>query len=310
MPRPLSEYQVRDWLRLRPILHRLKQARYDRVTRHYVELAARTGDLPALALALSNRRVMVTVAYQDPTAIDWQSRLVRRFVPAPIYMIADNSHDDAAARAIAAIAARDDRPYLRLPENPWAGPGASRSHGLALNWLWQNLIRPGAPEAFGFLDHDLFPTAADDPFAPLARQDFFGAVRPAGNRWFLWAGFCFFRFAAVRDLALDFGQDWFVGLDTGGANWWTLYRDADRTRLELQEFLAAAALPGVPLEECALHWCGVWLHEYGTERRVDLAALKRARIAEILKPLLEATARAAQRATGSTKSDAARSIPR
>jgi hypothetical protein len=308
LPRPLSEYNALDWLRLRPILHRLKQARYDRITQRYLRLPVRTGDLTTLVRTLAGRRVMVTVAYEDPTAIEWHCRLIRLFVPTPLHVIADNSHDDAAARAIAAVAAREGRPYLRLPENPWAGPGASRSHGLALNWLWSNLIRTGAPEAFGFLDHDLFPTAPDDPFAPLARQPFFGAVRPAGKRWFLWAGFCFFHFAAVRDLPLDFGQDWFAGLDTGGANWQLLYRDADRARMKLQEFRAEPALTGVPLEDSALQWTGVWLHEYGTQARADLAPRKRARITEILMPLLEETPRTQR--TGSTRSDTARSIPR
>ena len=56
-------------------------------------------------------------------------------------------------------------------------------------------------------------------------------IRTAGERWFLWAGFCLFHYAAVADRMLDFRQDWFIGLDTGGANWELLYRHADITRL-------------------------------------------------------------------------------
>ena len=68
----------------------------------------------------------------------------------------------------------------------------------------------GRGELFGLLDHDLFPTAPDDPFAPLATQDVYGYVRttePPSERWFLWAGFTMMRFSAVRDLPLDFGQE-------------------------------------------------------------------------------------------------------
>jgi hypothetical protein len=283
LPRPLAEYQLKDWLRLRPVLHRLKQARYDRITARYVRLPARTGDTAARARALAGRKVMVTVAFEDPTAIDWQSRLIRRFVPGPIHVIADNSHDDESARAIERIAVRETCPYLRLPENPWSGPSTSRSHGLALNWLWHNLIRPGAPAAFGYLDDDLFPTAFDDPFAPLAHQDVYGAVRTAGARWYLWAGFCFYRFAAVRDLPLDFGQDWFAGLDTGGANWWPLYRQLDRASLREQSCVSEP--PGASMEAAEMHHIGTWLHEFGT--RPGIGRAKRERVAAILRPLLE-----------------------
>ena len=110
--------------------------------------------------------------------------------------------------------------------NPWHS--FSRSHGIALNWVWHNILRPGSPRAFGFIDDDLFPTAPDDPFAPLDTQDFFGLVRQEGQKWFLWAGYCTFRFDAVKDKPLDFGQDWFIGLDTGGANWSVLYQHVDR----------------------------------------------------------------------------------
>jgi hypothetical protein len=284
VPRPLAEYALKDWLRLRPLTHRLKQARYDRITARYVRLPALRGDTRALARALAGRKVMVTVAYQDPTTIEWQSRLIRRFVPEPIYAIADNSRDEAAACEIEAVAKRAARPYLRLPPNPWSTPSTSRSHGLALNWLWHNLIRPGAPEAFGFLDDDLFPTAPDDPFAPLAQQDIYGAVRAAGMRWYLWAGFCFFRFAAVRDLPLDFGQDWFAGLDTGGANWWPLYRHCERARLREQSYESEP--PGVAVEDAEMHRVGTWLHEFGTPPGAEQARAKRERVAAILKPLL------------------------
>jgi hypothetical protein len=282
LSRPLAEYDLKDWLRLRPVLHRLKQARYDRITARYIRLPARTGDTAALARTLAGRKVMVTVAYQDPTAIDWQIRLIRRFVPGPNHVIADNSRDDAAAREIERVAKHEARPYLRLPENPWSGPSTSRSHGLSLNWLWHNLILPGAPEAFGFLDDDLFPTAPDDPFAPLALQEFYGAVRTAGTRWYLWAGFCFYRFAVVRDLPLDFGQDWFAGLDTGGANWWPLYRHVERAGLRQPSYLSEP--PGVAIEAADMHHVGTWLHEFGTPPGTGRA--KRERVAAILKPLL------------------------
>jgi hypothetical protein len=284
--KPLREYELGEWLRLRPAIHRLKQARYDSVDRDYRRRPARLGDPVAIGREIGGKRVLVTVAFEDPLAIEWQSKLLRRFVPGAAYVIADNSRGDASAANIQGLAEREGRPYLRLPDNPWTGPAPSRSHGVALNWLWANLIRPAHPEAFGFLDDDLFPTAPDDPFARLDTQPVFGGVRPAGARWFLWAGFCVFRFAHVRDLPLDFGQDWFAGLDTGGGNWWPLYRSLDRDRLALYDKRRAPIVPGVSEEECCVFWCGPWLHEYGTARRADLAERKRAAVREIVAPLL------------------------
>ncbi|MEO8667310.1 MAG: hypothetical protein ABI399_02265 [Bauldia sp.] len=286
MPKPLREYNRRDLLRFQPLLHRLKQARYDAVTAIYVRRAGLRGCGEAVRPSLRGRRIMVTVAYEDPEAVAWQSQLLRRFVPDPIHIVADNSHDEDAARAIEAVAASEGRIYLRLPPNPWSGPSASRSHGLALNWLWRNLVRPAEPEAFGFLDDDLFPTGPDDPFAPLARQPVCGGIRSAGPRWFLWPGFCFFRYDAVRRLRLDFGQDWFAGLDTGGGNWRRFYRHLDLAALETRREHYEEIVPGVPAEECSLGWWGSWLHERGTQQRLDLYGAKRAavkaRIARLL----------------------------
>jgi hypothetical protein len=291
LPKPISEYELRNLLCLQPLVHRLKQARYDAITARYVKRPVRRGDPASIVPLLQGRRVVATVAYEDPEAIEWQSRLIRRFVPGPVYVVGDNSHDDDAALAIEAVARREGRAYLRLPLNPWRGPSASRSHGLAMNWLWRNLIRPAEPLAFGFIDDDLFPTGPDDPFAPLARQPAFGSVRYAGRRWFLWAGFCFFDFAAVRRHRLDFGQDWFAGLDTGGGNWRSLYRYLDLAGLEFRIPKNEPILPDLPADQCSIARVGPWLHECGTQDRPDLSPRKRAAVREVIAPLLASTDR-------------------
>ncbi|MEP7031901.1 MAG: hypothetical protein ABI830_13280, partial [Pseudolabrys sp.] len=199
---------------------------------------------------------------------------------------ADNSLDDAAATAIAAIAARAGVAYARMPENPWQDiKHASRAHGMGLNWVWRNILRPGQREAFGFLDADLFPTAPDDPFAMLERQPVYGSLREAEGRWFLWAGFCLFRFDAVKDLPLDFGQDWFNGLDTGGGNWNPLYRKLDRGALTFIPTHSEPYKPGADPVMGAMQWCGTWLHEVGWARRdglFDVADDKRRTIKRLL----------------------------
>jgi len=286
MVRSLSDYSFADWRRLRPLIHGLKTAKYRLATRRYLRRVAPTGDLPALVRSMGGKSVLVTIAFGDAEVIDWQVRLVRHNVPSATHVIADNSRDDETAAVIAAICTKLDAPYVRLPDNPWHQP--SRSHGIALNWIWCNLIRPGEPEAFGFLDHDLFPTAPDDPFEPLSGQDCFGVVRAMGPRWFLWAGFCVFRFDRVRNEPLDFEQDWFYGLDTGGGNWRTLYRHMARAALKEAHTTFQPYKPGVCLTAGALQWVGPWLHEVGQMVRPELRAERRQVVRNILAPHLAA----------------------
>ncbi len=286
MPKSVSEYTLADWRRLRPITHALKTRRYRLVDRRYMRQPARSGDTAAVSRALVGQNVLATIAFNDPQALDWQARLLRYYVPLALHVIVDNSSDESAAAEIAKLAARFGLPYVRLPENPW--DSFSRSHGIALNWAWRNVLREGEPRAFGFLDDDLYPTAPEDPFAPLLAQNFYGLVREAGSRWFLWAGYCTFLFEAVQDQPLDFGQDWFNGLDTGGANWDVLYRHVNRTALQEPESRFVSYKADIEVREGPLQWCGGWLHEVGTMGNPALATEKRRTVAEILAPHLTA----------------------
>lgn len=290
MTRPLGEYSLADWRHLRPLMHLLQERRHRLIDANYSRRKPRLGDAGALAHMIRGRRVLIPIAYNDPQLVDWQTRLVRAFVPDALYLVADNSSDDAAAAAIATVAEREGVPYIRLPEITWKRGVVSRSHGLALNWVWRNLVRPGAPEAFGFLDHDLFPIAPDDPFAPLAHQHFYGFVRHAGTRWYLWAGFCLFRFASVRDRPLDFGQDWAKGLDTGGGNWRILYKASDLATLRRPGAEEFPFKPGATAPEAQFQRFDAWLHEVGVREDMALRIEKRQALVAILESSLSRAA--------------------
>jgi hypothetical protein len=285
MPKSLREFSAADWRRLRPLTQTVKSWRYQAIDGLYRRRRAAAGDPSAVAASMHRRKVLVTVAFGDPQLLSWQTRLMRRYVPDVVYAVVDNSPADDVAAVNARIANEAGVAYLRAPPNPWRA--ASRSHGIVLNWAWHNVIRPGAPQAFGFIDHDIFPTAADDPFAPLAGQDVYGVVRTAGQRWFLWAGFCMFRFAHVKDKPLDFGQDWFIGLDTGGANWKSVYCRIDRKSLRELPTTFVAFKAGIDVAEGPLQWCGSWLHEVGLMGDPSLMGQKRAAVARLLAPHLE-----------------------
>src|SRR5262249_36580617 len=75
--RPLGEYKWQDWRRLRPVTHWLKTRQYQAQREAYVRRPART-DIATLP-SIGGRRLLVTIAFEDPEAIDLQAQLVARF---------------------------------------------------------------------------------------------------------------------------------------------------------------------------------------------------------------------------------------
>jgi hypothetical protein len=280
----LSSYSLLNWLRWQPLIHLLKSSRYKRIDRAYRARPPRVLELDARARAPGNK-LLITIAFEDVELIKWQARLLRLYVPSAVYIVVDNSRSDSSAQGIQNACRLLGCSYVRPPENPWPG-SPSRSHGAALNWAWENVIKPTRPKMFGFVDPDLLPLEQTDPFEPLCGQDFYGVFRYVGSRWFLWTGFCLFRFSAVEALPLDFGQAWFLGLDTGGANWNVLYKAYDLTRLRQMETRFYPFKEGIAWTEGPLQRCGPWIHEIGqmgdprfaAEKREHLRALVGARL--------------------------------
>ncbi len=283
MPKKLADYSRIDWLRLRPITQFIKLARYNRANARYCQLLPRVGEMPSIIDRCQGNRVMVTIAFNDPEVVQVQAKLIQRFTQDSIHVVADNSSDDSAAKSIEENCRAANVQYVRLPNNPWQGQSvASRSHGQAMNWVWQRIHLIAEPTAFGFIDHDLFPTTACDPFEPLLRHAFYGDKRWASDRWFLWAGFCFFRFQDVASLKLDFSQDWFLGLDTGGANWDSLYRRTDPARLPDRPVYPIDILPDIAMKKAYVEWRGDWLHEVGLDGDLCLRTAKRKAMLRLL----------------------------
>jgi hypothetical protein len=220
MPRRIATYTASDWLRLRPLTQSYKTWVWNRLDRQHASAAA--DDPAAMRLVLerlTGKNVIASIAFNSPWTIDWQLRFVGRHLENSAFLVADNSNDERARAAIARLCAEASIAYLPLPANPYKDLRyASRSHGLALNWVYHNVIRRLRPAAWGFFDHDLYPTRPYDPEKRLRGQPFYGDLvsRPGGS--YLWPGYCLFSSAADRDELLDFRQDWFLGLDTGGMN--------------------------------------------------------------------------------------------
>ncbi|WP_258052280.1 hypothetical protein [Mesorhizobium sp. INR15] len=209
--------------------------------------ASRGREFSRLLKKSGSSRFCFTIAFNTPWVIDALTKAWQLHPPGLSLVVVDNSSDEAARKFIEHICSVRGVPYFGLPsrrERHW-----SRSHGTALTWVFHNIVRHLRPELFGFIDHDCFPVAPLDIPARMEGKAVYGLklaanenylFKPAENEagWHLWGGLCFFRFAAVDGMTLDFGPRMELGLDTGGGNWRPLF-----SRLGAGDIATATAEP-------------------------------------------------------------------
>jgi hypothetical protein len=280
--RALRDYSPLEWVRAAPLAHGARRARNILVDRIYRRCRASGQDEVQRALAAHRGGTLAfTVAFNLPEAVALLSQAMARFLPGTPLVVCDNSNQVEARTRIAAVCARRGHIYCPLPPAPLGrfSSNGSRSHAVALNWIYHNLIRPTEPKVFALLDHDLVPLAIDDFAARVAGQPAYGMVRH-GERfggWFLWPGYSVFDYAATAAMALDFGTDTPLTLDTGGQNWHRLYRGMrleDIRRAQTREVYLGDGAGG--REPYLL--ADTWLHVGGAGHRGGgAAALQRVR---------------------------------
>jgi hypothetical protein len=210
---------------------------------------------------------LLTVAFNNWETIERQISFVRKYLVGEYqYIVADNSTDRVISKRIAEICRMQEVPYIRLPRNYLTRAyGGSYSHGTALNWIYRHIILRRKPSCFGFIDHDLFPIRTLDPGEYLSCQPVYGYMKERGAYWYLWAGFCFFRFAYIRGRRMDFlpVKPSGVYLDTGGGNWYSLYSHLDKSALSKAAYhyeMANGDRQGPFSERIAEFFDDAWIH--------------------------------------------------
>ncbi|UVK40969.1 hypothetical protein LHFGNBLO_002508 [Mesorhizobium sp. AR10] len=167
-----------------------------------------------------SRHYCFAIAFNTPWVIDALTKAWLTYSTGMTLVVVDNSSSRSARQAIETICRSRGIVYFGLPRNPEWNP--NRSHGISMNWIFHNIVRHLRPETFGYLDHDCFPVAPLDIPRCMEGKAAYGAKHRAErghDGWYFWAGLCFFRYAAVEDLDLDFRPRFETGLDTGGGNW-------------------------------------------------------------------------------------------
>ena len=262
--REIHQFSAAEWLRLLPVSQSLKQLRNDLLLRRYRQ--ARPPQLDTFLehhRDLAGGRIGIVIAFEQPWALDWQLKMAARNLPGLQLLVFDNSRDDEARRQIQHVCDRHGIPYLGLPA--YRTRHVNRSHGMAMSWVYHNVVCALKPESFGYLDHDLIPVAPVDVAARLREQPVYGMIN-AGNRnhWSLWAGYCFYRYEFPAGKPLNFLYDFSRELDTGGRNWNPLYRRLPRERLQFapQQFLPLKP-PSEPEARKVEIIDGAWVHVGG-----------------------------------------------
>lgn len=230
--RSLRHFSAQDWLRLLPLQHAAKQWRND-IWQALYERRRPAGLDAFLAQTrpLAGKNIVLVIAFEQPWALDWLLRMAARFINDATVLVFDNSRRADARAAIERVCRERCVPYLGLPPNTTRH--VNRSHGMAMSWVYRNVVRVIEPAVFGFIDHDLIPIQPFGLAQRMGAQACYGMLLQRQWAWQLWAGYCFFDYRQVCRLPLNFLYDFSNGLDTGGRNWRALYRRQERSELRL-----------------------------------------------------------------------------
>jgi hypothetical protein len=186
---------------------------------------------------------LITVAFNDEILIQKQIEAMKEFIKDNNYchIIVDNSSVKAKRKEIANVCKKQNITYIPVPKIiscRISKISGNISHGTAMNWAYYNIINVIKPEYFGFIDHDLFPVENYHVMNKLCGQDMYGTLRNRMKGWYIWAGFCFYKYAFIKDIQMNFLPKVFHGeyFDTGGANHSLLYKYHNYKKLRFSSY--------------------------------------------------------------------------
>lgn len=228
-----------------------------------------------------NRVDIITVAFNNDEVIRHQIRLLNKYLLDPYcYTVADNSSDPTKQDKITEICKQFDVSYIRLPKNPYNEINPSLSHGLALNWIYRNYVCSRKANFFGFIDHDIFPVYPTTIINSLRSSNVYGLVQERGQMWYLWPGFCFFKYDFIKNRKVDFMP--IRGNDTGGGNWRSIYSSINKEIIPMVKHEYRKLRDGEDPQEDWVEYIGDWLHTFNASKWKKVKEGKDTLVNEIL----------------------------
>ena len=246
--------------------------------RKYVWLLSHIEKKPKACIpADTNGLYVITIAYNHVRLIEKQIELVKRYVTDKNYLhvIVDNSPSKKVRKQIKDICNREGVGYVPVPRfidllicHKIFGNGIS--HGAALNWMFYNFLQERNPRLFALIDHDVFPMEEYSFVDKLGERDFYGVERIMKDGWYLWPGWCIFRYDAISDCSPNFLPYYLKEsyLDSGGGNYPRFYgrydlKDVEFTHVVTRRIMHSNGLTAyedIYHGDCVQLIDGKWLH--------------------------------------------------
>ncbi|HHL19362.1 MAG TPA: hypothetical protein ENJ33_06465 [Thiothrix sp.] len=231
--RNIKDYQFKELLRGQPIVDSFKQIRNDAYLAWYCRLQPNdlSSFLSHIDSKLAQKTLVISIAFERPETIGLLVANTKKHFQDAMLVIADNSYTTEARRKIKQICDDASVPYIVLPTN--STKHANRSHGMAIQWCFENIVKVIGPQLFAFIDHDLIPAKPINFSQTIKNQPFYGVLWKSRktDTWQLWAGYCLFDYKVIAQYKLNFLYDFSKGLDTGGRNHQVLYQYFDKEKL-------------------------------------------------------------------------------
>lgn len=202
------------------------------IIRHilYENILCRRYDFNYNISELKNKNIVdiYTIAFNNEDVICSQYMLLKKNFKDPFnYTVADNSNIIEKQKKIFEFCKKNNISYVKVKQRLFP----RMKHPDAINWIYHNYIKHRKANYVGILDHDVFPIKPVEIIKYLQEVPLYGLIQTRNDKWYLWPGFNFFRFDFLMNKKIDFSTCSELNMDTGGTNWYSLYKDFDRNKL-------------------------------------------------------------------------------
>ena len=106
---------------------------------------------------LKYSNITIVVAFEQPWALNWLLKMAKKNLRKSSILVFDNSKNSLLSQKIEYVCKKNEVFYYSLPK--YNTHHVNRSHGMALSWIYINIIKALQPKIFGFIDHDLIPVS-------------------------------------------------------------------------------------------------------------------------------------------------------
>ena len=182
---------------------------------------------------IEEQNIIFTIAFNNSDVIEQQiGTITNHCMDSYVYIVADNSSDLSVSKIIEKLCeGRVNVLYIRLPKWNYNRLNPSKSHGIALNYVFRSILKSFIDlKRVLILDHDIFPIN-DFSFSDIYNgQDLYGLKMQNKGIWYIWPGFMYINIEKYDLNKFDFKPGY--GGDTGSSNWKTIFENLSESNMK------------------------------------------------------------------------------